>query len=70
MSEEIDHWETTAGISTLFRVPAGTVYRWASEDRWRRRGTRRNRRWNVEDAQESHDRRRAQLDNAADQHRR
>lgn len=67
---ELNHWETTDGVIALFGIARGTLYRWASEDRWRRRGTRRARLWNIEDVQRSHDTRRAELDTADDQGRR
>lgn len=48
---------TTADLATLLHVAAGTVRRWASEDHWTAYGTRRNRLWDWNEAQESSDRR-------------
>lgn len=67
--DELDHWETTRGLAHLLDIPTGTVRRWAHEDRWRGRGTRRHRLWNYEDAQRSYDRRRVALDSKLDQQR-
>lgn len=50
---------TTSDLATLLHVATGTVRRWASEDRWTPYGTRRNRLWDYNEAQESHDRRAA-----------
>jgi len=43
---------TARDLARLFRVPVGTIYRWASEDQWRR--TRyRPIRYHIDDASES-----------------
>ena len=52
----VDAWATAADLARLYNVTRGTIHRWASEDRWRRRG-RRPKRYNWEDAQTSWERR-------------
>lgn len=49
---------TAADLAALYRVPPGTIYAWASTDRWRRTITR-PRRYSMADAQASFDRRRS-----------
>ena len=51
-------WQTAPDLAALWRVPVGTVRRWASEDRWPRTVTRPVR-YDPEYAQDSYDRRRA-----------
>ena len=48
---------TTHDLATLLHVAPGTVRRWASEDQWTAYGTRRQRLWDFNEAQESADRR-------------
>lgn len=43
----------------IFRVPVGTLRRWAHEDGWRRFGGSRSRHWGIVEVQASYDRRRA-----------
>lgn len=50
---------TARDLAALYRVPAGTIYAWASTDRWRRTVTR-PRRYSIADAQASYDRRKGQ----------
>ena len=54
-------WLTGPQLAALWRVPVGTVKRWAHEDRWPRTLTRPTR-YDPEAAQDGHDRRRAGLD--------
>jgi hypothetical protein len=49
-----DSWLTAAQLSELLRVPIGTIWRWASEDDWRRLD-RRPKRYHHDDAQASYD---------------
>ncbi|SRR6266566_1611254 len=49
---------TAADLAHIYRVPIGTIYRWASEDQWRRTRTAHPVRYNAHDAQASYDRRR------------
>jgi len=51
-------WWTPAELAQIYRVPIGTIYRWASEDGWRRVRRGRAVRYHGGDAQRSHDRRR------------
>ena len=45
-------------IARHYKVAAGSVRRWASEDRWKPYGTRHRRLWDLNDAQVSYERRR------------
>ena len=36
----MDAWATAADLARIYRVRRGTIYAWASQDHWRRRGTR------------------------------
>lgn len=47
---------TAADLARIFRVPLGTIYRWAHEDGWKRHGWPRV--YDMDDVQESYDRRR------------
>ncbi|NUT53695.1 MAG: hypothetical protein HOV94_41360 [Saccharothrix sp.] len=47
----------TEAIALHYGVAPGTVRRWASQDRWHPYGTRRTRRWDLNQAQQSYDRR-------------
>lgn len=49
---------TSGDLALLWKIPAGTVRRWASEDNWRRTHTRPVR-FDVADAQAGYDRRRS-----------
>lgn len=49
---------STKDIAQILGVPTGTLYRWAHEDQWTRYGVRNRRRWDFNEAQASHDRRR------------
>lgn len=49
-------WLTADQLARLWRVPVGTVWRWASEDRWPRTRSRPTR-YDPEAAQAGHDRR-------------
>jgi hypothetical protein len=49
-------YATARDLSHLYRVPLGTVYYWASADRWRRT-TGRPKGYHRSDAQRSYDRR-------------
>lgn len=62
---------SVSDAAKLFDVPTGTIRRWASEDDWTPHGTRRRRRWELPQVQESYDRRRAAGRGvlARDQHR-
>lgn len=60
----MDAWLSAADLAHLYGVAKGTIQRWASQDRWRRRGTYRKA-YHLGDAQASYDRRHLQ---AADQH--
>jgi len=51
-------WWTAAELAKLYRVPTGTIYRWASEDKWRRSRRGQQVRYHGGDAQRSFDRRR------------
>lgn len=57
-------YATAADIAILYNASYGTIMRWASQDRWRRTGTYRKR-YAIDDAQASYDRRHLQ---PADQH--
>jgi len=52
-------WWGAAELARLYRVPVGTIYRWASEDNWRRMRRGQQVRYHGGDAQQSFDRRRA-----------
>jgi hypothetical protein len=52
---------TTADAAKLFKVPTGTLLRWAHEDRWPRDKRIRPRLWDFDKVQASYDRRRASL---------
>lgn len=52
----------TAMVARHYRVAIGTVYRWASEDKWTRHGTPRRQKWDLEEAQCSYEKRRQELD--------
>lgn len=52
-------------IAVHFRIPVGTIRRWAHEDGWQPHGTRRTRQWDLRDAQDSYDRRHTAKDQAA-----
>ena len=60
---------TAAQLSQLLRVPVGTLWRWASEDDWRRvedvTENGRRTRYSVEDAQATHDRHQPRKDVAS-----
>ena len=47
----------TQAIAVHYRVPRGTVGRWAHEDRWVKYGTRRRRLFDLREVQVSYDRR-------------
>lgn len=47
----------TAAIAVHYGVAVGTVRRWASEDEWLPMGTRRHRLWDLNQAQDSYDKR-------------
>lgn len=49
---------TPAEASQLFKVPVGTLHRWAHEDRWRKYGGRRTRHWSMTEVQAGYERRR------------
>jgi len=48
---------TASDLARLYRVALGTIYSWASRDNWRRTETW-PRKYHLEDAQASYDRRR------------
>lgn len=50
----------TEAIAVHYKVSTGTIRRWACEDRWHRYGTRRQRLWNLTEAQRSWEKRHAQ----------
>lgn len=50
---------STADAAHIFRVPRGTIRRWANEDDWTPHGSRARRRWELDQVQASYDRRRA-----------
>lgn len=51
-TDQAGEYVTARALAQMFRVPLGTIYRWASEDRWRR--TRyRPIRYHIDDASES-----------------
>lgn len=52
-------WLTSAQLSELLRVPLGSVWRWASEDDWRRVDGR-PKRYHLDDAQASYEARRVE----------
>lgn len=54
---DTDGWLTAEQLSSLWHVAVGTVWRWASEDDWRRID-RRPKRYHHDDAQASYERRR------------
>lgn len=58
MSRPSDDWWAPAELARIYRVPVGTIYRWASEDRWRRVRRGRAVRYHGADAQNSYDQRR------------
>lgn len=49
---------TTTEVMSLFGLPRNSVHRWACEDGWDRYGERMTRHWDIEQVQESNDRRR------------
>lgn len=49
---------TAADLAAIYGVPVGTIYAWASLDKWRRTRTR-PKRYDIYDAQASYDRRRS-----------
>lgn len=57
-TETVRCWCTAADIAHMFRVPIGTVHRWASEDKWPRI-TGRPTLYDIDSASTSHRRRRA-----------
>ena len=52
----MEAWATAADLARLYGVSKGTIYAWASTDRWRRT-RRRPKRYAWEDAQASYERR-------------
>jgi hypothetical protein len=48
---------TASDLAGIYRVSLETIYRWASQDNWRTKTTR-PRKYHLEDAQASYDRRR------------
>lgn len=50
---------STADAARIFRVPTGTLRRWAHEDSWTPHSSPRWRRWELDQVQASYDRRRA-----------
>lgn len=58
----MDELISTADAAKVFRVPVGTLRRWAHEDGWTPHGTPRWRRWELDQVQASYDRRRAVSD--------
>jgi hypothetical protein len=56
---------TAADLAAVYQIPVGTIYGWASTDKWRRTTTR-PKRYLLDDAQASYERRRpSDDDNAA-----
>ena len=56
MSTRSRDYGTARDIARIYDVPLGTVYRWASEDQWRRT-TNRPTRYHWDDVEASRDRR-------------
>lgn len=56
----------TAALARHFGVAAGTIRRWACQDTWPKYGTRRQRLWNLLDAERSHTTRHADDDDLLD----
>ena len=52
----MDAWATARDLARLYGVSRGTIHRWASQDGWRRKGTR-PKVYAWEDAQASWERR-------------
>jgi uncharacterized protein YjcR len=52
----VDAWATAADLARLYCVSRGTIYAWASQDGWRRRG-KRPKKYAWEDAQASYEKR-------------
>jgi len=52
---------TVKEATEIFKVPAGTLRRWAHEDGWERFGGPRSRYWHIDQVQDSYDRRRSEL---------
>lgn len=44
----------TEAVAVHYKVAVGTVGRWASQDKWHRYGDRRNRLWDLAEAQRSY----------------
>ena len=52
----MEAWATAKDLARLYNVSRGTIHRWASEDGWRRKGTR-PKVYSWDDAQDSWERR-------------